>query len=799
MNASSAPRGKLGRWLFKTFAAAIGIAALSTASSLYFSAHHAGRPYALDDLYVINARDASGKPANITVADITQWRTALREHAQLAWYDAAFADRDMFYDIGGLAVVARSVTVSENFLDILRVDVREGRNDAGYLLAHDFRLSRFGSERIAGAAVRKEAHDAGLLPHVVGVLPEGCCVPELRELMFVESEPQLRRPVKAVVRYTGTGGLPALEARMSASLQNHAAQSLEFVPLRRLVLGPGATMVRALLLIGVVAFVVCIVSVAQTDSAGDLASPADWTLRTVLGASRLRIVREVLTRLAACVLPAFVLSLPIARAGVDAAVEISGPGQLPLPGLPVVALVAIGSGIAVLAFVLLAVIELPLVLRLSRSVAIQRAERASAWQRRLAVGMAACQIALGVTAAYGSALLARTMMAVSAFDSDVRTEGVYAASVTQPLLKDLHEVRHYPQPRFARISEELLRTLSDRGDLAAGIVIPMPFTRSPAALPWMRLTGPQREAPNRIARISPEMADGRAIKMLVTPGVLDVLGLRVVEGRTWQGEEHFRPRSLLDDRTQPRPPAPVLVSASLAAKAWPGRSGVGQYLKLDLTQYGSLRVLGTVDDAHLFGADSVLDTVYMPFEWEPWQHMTVVASGPSGGNVIAALREAVAATGGYAALGGVEPLTAVRARHRRLQQQLLMVFSIAAIACVVIAAGSVYAAVAFQLESRRQETAVRMALGAGRGRLTRIVAGYAVPMLLIGFSLGAVLSRLVDTELGAFFYGLESAPAYMLAGTFAAFLGIATAATLPHVMSAFRMDPANLLRFGRLR
>jgi ABC-type antimicrobial peptide transport system permease subunit len=136
-----------------------------------------------------------------------------------------------------------------------------------------------------------------------------------------------------------------------------------------------------------------------------------------------------------------------------------------------------------------------------------------------------------------------------------------------------------------------------------------------------------------------------------------------------------------------------------------------------------------------------------------------------------------------------EAISAVEA-PRRFNTSLISAFALAAL---FLAAMGIYAVMAFSVSQRKEEIALRMALGAQRGNIARLVLGYSAKIAALGCALGILGSLAVSRFVDAFLFGVSIGNPIVYAASAALMLFLALVATALPALRAASADPARVL------
>jgi len=277
------------------------------------------------------------------------------------------------------------------------------------------------------------------------------------------------------------------------------------------------------------------------------------------------------------------------------------------------------------------------------------------------------------------------------------------------------------------------------------------------------------------------------------------MGIRVVEGRTFNA----------NDRADA--PLAIVVNETMAKHCWPGQRAIGKRMHAGNPKKGRpwATVVGIVADTKLGAPDQPnADQWYIPAQ----QPSILNGSDDSGAftratsgfitlrstlppeQMVQTLNLAVSQVDPVLALQPVQAMTAVISdveAPRRFNTDLITAFAIGALLLTVI---GIYAVVAFSVSLRTQEIAIRMALGAQRSRIARLVLISGAKMALIGCGLGVLASLAISHLIASFLFNVSATdPLIYIAATLTMMLMTLLASALP-ARRAASADPLDALR-----
>ena len=264
-----------------------------------------------------------------------------------------------------------------------------------------------------------------------------------------------------------------------------------------------------------------------------------------------------------------------------------------------------------------------------------------------------------------------------------------------------------------------------------------------------------------------------------------------------------------DDRANT--PLVVIVNTSMAKHSWPGQRAIGKRMHVGNPRKGYpwATVVGVIADTKLGARDEPSgDQWYVPDEQpatlfgsdvaealqQPADGYIVVRSALPPEQMIDTLRATVAEIDPSLALTDVksmeEVMTNVEA-PRRFNTDLITIFAVGGL---LLAITGIYAVVAFSVSQRTQEIAIRMAVGAQRAGIARLVLLSGAKLAMLGCGLGVIGSVAVSRIISAFLFGVSATDPLIYAGSVALMLFVALLASAQPAIRAASADPADALR-----
>ncbi len=503
-------------------------------------------------------------------------------------------------------------------------------------------------------------------------------------------------------------------------------------------------------------------------------------MRRALGASRLRIVRQLLTESTLIALMGGVLGLVLATATRRLLVLIlpanaAGPGLLhgtitsdmDAWVLGFSALISIGTGVL---FGLAPAIS---VSRGDGRGALQGANRTQSGDtgtRRIRSGLVIVEFALTIVLLVGASLLLKSFVRLMQVNPGIESRNVAIVNVELP------QPRYSTIPQMAAFHDAVLdRVTALPGVRAVGTVGEgMPFSNSGV------------EGDFTIEGQAQPPAD-MASKVVVSPGYFQAIGIPLLNGR------------FFDRGDSAQSPRVVVVSQSFARHFWPGQQAVGKRIGHLFGEKDLSLVVGVVGDVKQGGlsADVPL-TIYMPYAQGPIffanQMAFVVRTASSALPIVADVRAAVQAVDAEIPIydtASMDDLIAKSVAEPRFDSILLAAFSSLALLLALV---GIYGVMSYSVAQRQKEIGIRMALGAGRNSLTRMVVQKGAVLALIGIAIGIGAALALARLITAFLFGVAPSDPATFCGVAALLLVLALAACYLPARRAARVNPMIALR-----
>ncbi|MFI5311667.1 MAG: ADOP family duplicated permease [Gemmatimonadales bacterium] len=748
---------------------------------------------------VWSANTGAGRPqSDVSVLDVDDWRAQREKLADIgAWF---YFDGMSGADLTGMGDPQRlSVAfVTPGFFPTLGVGAREGRlpredelvrggRDRVVVLSYGFWQRQFGARRsVFGSTITL----GGEPYEVLGAMPPGFNFPDPRVEAWIplstipdNAIPRMRyvRVLAAVARARPGVTLPEAAAEMNVITARLAKQypdedghygAATVLPLQDVI--TGAARKGLLVLLGAVAFVLltACVNVANLLLARSTVREREIAIRLALGAGRGRVVRQLLVESVVLALAGGAAGLALARASLSTLVTLSA-GQLPRSAevrmdgtvLAFAVVVSMMTGI---------VFGLVPALRASSprlQVALRAGGRGTAGgaSNRLRNGLVIAEVALAAMLVVGAGLMTRSFVRLLHTDAGFRPDHLVAVMFT------INNTRHQNYQAYYHEVIEKVRTVP--GIVAAGAVRDAPLSGGGelhSFVPPGMVLRPGEQAP-------------MAPTMFISDGYFTAIGAQILAGR------EFTP----EDRPGPGPTQalfPLVVNQALAKRYFPGVDPVGK--TLTYSSGTPAVIVGVVGDIRQSAMDELaVPTMYVNNLFESRVKTTLIARTQGEPLAMARrMRDAIWTVDRDQTITSMftfDDAVSESVARPRLLTALLSLFGALGLA---LGALGIYGVLAYLVSQRQREIGVRIALGASRGGVLRMIVGRGLALTAAGIAVGLAAALGLSRFLVGVLYGVEPTDPLTFTGVAAVLIGVAALASWLPARRAARVDPAVALR-----
>ena len=547
-----------------------------------------------------------------------------------------------------------------------------------------------------------------------------------------------------------------------------------------------------LVLLGAVSFVLLIAcaNVANLLLARAAGRKREFAIRAAMGASRMRIMRQLLTESVALAVSGGILGLALGYVGVRALLAVS-PADLPRVGEHGAAVgidwrvLVFTLGVSLLTGVLFGLFPAIGASRPDLNTTLKEGSNRSGTgfrQGKARALLVISEVSLALVLLMGAALLIRTYIALRdvnpGFDArDVLTLQMSLSGERFQKTAGVAQVAHTGQEYLDAIPGVEASSFSCCLPLNVGYGLPFNIIgRATSKSPWT----------------------GGGAWMSASPGYLSVFKIPLVRGRDFTEQ---------DDGSAP---GVAIINEAMAKQYWPKQNPVGQQILIGKgvgPQFveDPRQIIGVVADVRDGGLNrdpfplmiipsaqvtdglTALNASISPMMW-------VVRTHGDPHQYIAAITKQLRLASGGFPVAHVRPMTEIVVESTARQDFNMLLLTIFGAAALILAAIGIYGLMAYSVQQRTQEMGIRMALGADRGRIRELVVWQGMRLAMIGVVVGVAAAFGLTRFLASFLYGVKSWDPLAFVTVPAILTAVALAAIWFPATRASRLDPQQALR-----
>jgi putative ABC transport system permease protein len=538
------------------------------------------------------------------------------------------------------------------------------------------------------------------------------------------------------------------------------------------------TRTALLVLLGVVAFVLLIAcaNVANLLLARGAGREREFAVRVALGASRGRVVRQLLTESLLLALAGAVGGIALAQLFLKLLVVIS-PAFIPrLEEIRLDAPVFIFAlALSIVTALIFGLAPALVASKVDLNTALKDGARGagrSTRQRRLRDALVVAQVALALTLLVGAGLMIRSYLRLSAVDAGFDTEHVLTAELTLPANGyDTRERR----VAFFREAIERVRALPGAQTVAAAQSLPL---RGPTLTDPVVVEGQNIPPRGQVPFIR---------ENIVTPDYFRALGMRVLRGRAFTEQETWETGGA------------IIVNESFARKFFANDDALGKRVRLG-EEKPWMTVVGIVGDTLDDGFDGQpIEQMFYPYtnpsDELPLAFLTLVVRTPVEPQTLAApLRGVVRQIDANVPVSRVQTMSALAARATSGARFNLLLTALFAALALVLASVGVYGVMSYAVSERAHEIGVRIALGAQGADVVGMIVRQGMRLALLGVVVGVACALALTRLASGLLYGVSATDPLTFAAVALLLATVALAACFVPARRATRIDPLAALR-----
>ncbi|MBV9886356.1 MAG: ABC transporter permease [Acidobacteria bacterium] len=711
-----------------------------------------------------------------------------------------------------LPVRLTGTSVSANWFQVLGSQAAIGRtfqncedqpgNDNVVVLSHSLWERRFGSDpNIIGRSIVLEGESR----RVVGVMPADFRYPSPKTELWVP----LRLDPRKTREYWGDSYMPiTARLRPGATLEQARTEMAtlrpnilaafawpipadswlksQLVPLQESIVGDvRPTLLVLLSAVGLLLLIAC-ANVANLLLARSAARQREIALRTALGASRWRIARQFVSESLLIAVVGGALGLLAAGYGLSI-LKATLPADMPrLADVTVDSRVfAFTAVLSILTGILFGLAPALGATRLDPNKALKTGgDRGVAYgSTRMSQTLVIAEVAISVVLVIGAGLLVKSLWNLSHSNPGFQPEAVMTARIT-------------PNQVFCQAAGRCQTFYSDLLDRVRSL----PGVKNVAAVNGLPLSALGENFPSDVEGVvRPAGADVPIIfERVITSDYLRVMQIPLLQGRNF-----------VDSDSSQNAQRVALITKSAAERFWPGQDPIGKHFKAHwMNEWWT--VVGVVGDVRELNMTRNLPEWIDGEVYTPYGPHAIQGAGPEAAP--AAMTLVVLTSGDQAQLAGElekivsglqgdVPVTQVELLHQWVQEAVsgprstASLFAIFATLALALGAIGIYGVISYSVSQRTREVGIRMALGARRTEVLRLVVGQGTRLALIGVAAGLAGALALTRLMASLLYGVRTTDPLTYSAVAVLLMIVAVAASYLPARRAMQVDPIIALRY----
>jgi putative ABC transport system permease protein len=736
---------------------------------------------------------------SVSPANYLDWQSQNRSFEEMAAYGGAS------FNVGGKErpESIQAAPVAPGFFSILRVrpllgrtftpeDDRPGQGHV-VVLGNTLWRNHFGGDP---SVVGRNIVLNGETYNVIGVMPAKFKFPSWAQLWVPLAWTNEKRAIRGNHNYLVIGRLkPGVDIRAAQDEISAISSRLEQLypeddkgwgatirPLREQLVGD--VRLALLVLLGAVAFVLLIAcaNVANLVLGKVVARKKEIAIRTALGAGRGAILRQIMAETVLLSLAGGALGLFLASFGTSLIVKFLADrlprfAEITLDGrvLAFTALLALFAGVLAGLLPALRFTKTDVNEALKQGQSRGSSDSGGGKTRSLLV---VSEVALSLVLLIGAGLMVRTLWQLSNVQPGFDPNSVLTMDISVPANKFAT-----PAAQIAFLERILQRVGATPGVESAGLIDDLPMggggSHQPVAIEGQPVV-PMADQPEVDVR-------------LISPGYLPTMRVALLRGR-----------GLTDSDVAGRTPT-VLISESMAKRFWPNQDPIGQHLTLTFYPNAVREIVGIVGDVKLDSLDETrpVATVYWPLDqiyappsehWRSFGMSLAVRTSTDPMGTVSAVTSAVREVDPETPVTNVMSMNELISNSLSPQRSNMFLLAAFAGLALVLTALGIYSVLSYAVRSRVREIGIRMALGASRSDVLRMVVADGMKPILLGVCIGFAAAIALGRVVSSLIFGVRATDPLTFAMVALLLVAVGVLATVVPAYRATLVEPIRTLR-----
>jgi predicted permease len=738
---------------------------------------------------------ADASKGQVSGPDFHDWHDQSSAFEAMAYYAGWDTSVTAGTSTGATAEYARAAMITSEFFRVFGVSPAVGREfsteeakrggSGAAIISYPYAARHFGKDANAlGNPIRM----AGKTLDIVGVMPPGFGFPDRTDIWYPantiapETESRGGHNYRVIARLQNGVPLGQAQAQMTAIgarleqkyPDSNKGKSVAVTQLRdEMVSNFRLTLYVMLAAVGVVLLIAC-ANLANMLLAKAVARTREIAIRTAVGASRSRIVRQLITESILLALVAGVVGVALAFWGSRTLVALA-PTDVPRLAEASIdtTVLAFALGVSLLASLLFGLAPALQVLRVDLNTSLKQSVQRSgsgSLADRMRQALVVAEIALSVILVAGAGLFIKSFVALQNVELGFRPERVLVVGTSVPA-SDLESAR-----RATRFYKQLLPVLrAIPGVLEAGATMAPPGHTGSDGGYWID------HLPAAL-----EVSAPQAVFSVVSPATFTTLGIPLQRGRDFNDGDTYDAAFT------------AVVNEALARHAFPNQDPIGHSIYCGLDSMNAMKIVGIVGNVRQYGpAREPSPEIYMPYEQhpQPATNLSVlVRTSMQPGAISPVVREKIHELSADVPVKftTMEALNSEGVAAPRFRTVLLGIFAALAVG---LALAGVYGVMSYVVGQRSNEIGLRMALGASPRDVMRLILRQTLLLASAGIVIGLAGAAGVTQLLASMLFEVKATDPLTYAAVVVLLVIAALVASYIPARRAMRVDPMIALRY----
>jgi putative ABC transport system permease protein len=738
----------------------------------------------------------------LSPADFEEWRHEAKSVTDMAAYQfvptdlnltgngeservkATYATAELFTTLGVKPVLGRAIFSSED---------RPGAPNI-VLISRSLWQTHFGGDpSIVGRTITLDGKEYTL----AGVLPGNFRLAPWADIWFPtglmdpnELKTRVHHPFGVVARLAPNATIAQAQAEMATIARQEALAYPETnanwgVEVRQLK-DPAAVKLRAALLVlsgavGLVLLIAC-ANLVNLLFARNADRQRQIALRIALGASRARLMSQLLTETMLLALAGGGLGILIAETSLDglrafAPAELAGSGPAELNGW----VLGFTLGVSVLTGILCGVLPAFQSARADLNTLLKGSGTGTggAVTGKLRNAFVVAEVALSLILLAGAGLFLRGFGNLLRVDPGFRPDNILTMRVSERALP-IEVINKMTPAQMQDLAVKDSRRFQQLSERIAGL----PGVKSVGGIDILPISESQRATTRFVIEGQPDTEKApRPTAQIRTsdPGYFATMGIPLIQGHLLNESDWKNPN--------------VVISESMARRFWPSGDAIGHRLNLcsmdDQPCWSP--VVGVVGDVHQYGLND--GATFDVYGAGGWTESLVIRADRDPSSLVAAVREKIHEFDSGLAVSRAASMDQLLSDSLAQQRFTTLLLGAFAALALLLAAVGIYGVVSYGVSRRTQEIGIRMALGAQPGDVSRLIVRQGLTLVLAGAAIGLVGALALSRWIGSLLFEVKPTDPLTFIAVTILLLGTAFAACYIPGRRAMRVDPMVALRY----